>query len=114
MKTKLLAFVAVLTSVLPLYADSSARTILYHSKDIVNIRAKVKYTTLIQLPTTEKIIEVATGDKEFWIIDVVGSFCFVHPAKKDIRSNLNPARRRRGERRRLQQIRIPSGRTGVE
>jgi uncharacterized protein len=89
MKNKLVAFALALTTVLPLYADSSARTILYHSKDIVNIRAKVKYTTLIQLPTTEKIIEAATGDKEFWIIDVVGSFCFVHPAKKDIRSNLN-------------------------
>lgn len=89
MKNNLLALVVALTTVLPLYADSSARTILYHSKDIVNIRAKVKYTTLIQLPATEKIIEAATGDKEFWIIDVVGSFCFVHPAKKDIRSNLN-------------------------
>jgi len=89
MKNKLLAFLVALTSLLPLYADSSARTILYHAKDIVNIRAKVKYTTLIQLPTTEKIIEAATGDKEFWIIDVVGSFCFVHPAKKEIRSNLN-------------------------
>lgn len=89
MKNKLLAFLVALTAILPLYADSSARTILYHSKDIVNIRAKVKYTTLIQLPATEKIIEAATGDKEFWIIDVVGSFCFVHPAKKQIRSNLN-------------------------
>jgi type IV secretion system protein VirB9 len=89
MKTKLIAFVVVLSTVLPLYADSTARTILYHAKDIVNIRAKVKYTTLIQLPSTEKIIEAATGDKEFWIIDVVGNFCFVHPAKKDIRSNLN-------------------------
>jgi len=89
MKSKLLALVVTLTSVLPLHGDSSARTILYHSKDIVNIRAKLKYTTLIQLPTTEKIIEAATGDKEFWIIDVVGSICFLHPAKKDIRSNLN-------------------------
>jgi len=49
----------------------------------------VKFTTLIQIPATEKIIEAATGDKEFWIIDVVGSFCFVHPAKPGIRSNLN-------------------------
>jgi type IV secretion system protein VirB9 len=89
MKTKLIAFVVVLSTVLPLHSDSTARTILYHAKDIVNIRAKVKYTTLIQLPSTEKIIEAATGDKEFWIIDVVGNFCFVHPAKKDIRSNLN-------------------------
>src|SRR4051812_36879788 len=89
MKNRLLAFSIVLTLALPLYADSSARTILYHSKDIVNIRSRVKFTTLIQLPTTEKIIEAATGDKEFWIIDVVGSFCFVHPAKPGIRSNLN-------------------------
>jgi type IV secretory pathway VirB9-like protein len=70
-------------------AETAAHTITYHSQDIVNIRAKVKYTTLIQLPSTEKIIEAATGDKEFWIIDVVGSFCFVHPAKAGIRSNLN-------------------------
>src|SRR5919201_2690436 len=72
-----------------LHAETAAHTIAYHSQDIVNIRAKVKYTTLIQLPNTEKIIEAATGDKEFWIIDVVGSFCFVHPAKAGIRSNVN-------------------------
>ena len=61
----------------------------YHSQDIVSIRAKVKYTTLIELPTSEKIMEAATGDKEFWIVDVVGNFCFVHPAKQGISSNLN-------------------------
>src|SRR5439155_25015361 len=72
-----------------LEAETAGHMITYHSQDIVNIRAKVKYTTLIQLPSTEKIIEAATGDKEFWIIDVVGSFCFVHPAKAGIRSNLN-------------------------
>jgi len=41
------------------------------------------------LPPTEKIMEAATGDKEFWIVDVVGNFCFVHPAKQGIASNLN-------------------------
>lgn len=74
---------------LSLRADSTARTVLYHAQDIVNIRAKVKYTTLVQLPTTEKIIQAATGDKEFWIIDVVGNVCFVHPAKPGIHSNLD-------------------------
>src|SRR5437879_11079038 len=71
------------------FAQDSARTVQYHSQDIVPIRAKVKYTTLIELPTTEKIMEAATGDKEFWIVDVVGNFCFVHPAKQGISSNLN-------------------------
>ncbi len=53
------------------------------------IRAKLKYTTLIEVPATEKILEAATGDKDFWVVDVVGNFCFVHPAKAGISSNLN-------------------------
>ena len=70
-------------------AQESARTVQYHSQDIVPIRAKLKFTTLIEVPPTEKIMEAATGDKEFWIVDVVGNFCFVHPAKSGISSNLN-------------------------
>jgi type IV secretory pathway VirB9-like protein len=80
--------VLVVSSIAAL-AQESARTVQYHSEDIVPIRAKVKYTTLIELPTTEKIMQAATGDKDFWIVDVVGNFCFVHPAKQGISSNLN-------------------------
>jgi type IV secretory pathway VirB9-like protein len=69
--------------------EASARTVQYHSQDIVAIHAKLKYTTLIEVPPTEKIMEAATGDKDFWIVDVVGNFCFVHPAKAGISSNLN-------------------------
>ncbi|HEY1759364.1 MAG TPA: TrbG/VirB9 family P-type conjugative transfer protein [Bryobacteraceae bacterium] len=69
--------------------DASARTVQYHSQDIVPIHAKLKYTTLIELPGSEKIMEAATGDKDFWVVDVVGNFCFVHPAKAGISSNLN-------------------------
>jgi type IV secretion system protein VirB9 len=69
--------------------DAAARTVQYHSQDIVPIHAKLKYTTLIEVPPTEKIMEAATGDKDFWIVDVVGNFCFVHPAKAGISSNLN-------------------------
>jgi type IV secretory pathway VirB9-like protein len=69
--------------------DASARTVQYHSQDIVPIHAKLKYTTLIEVPPSEKIMEAATGDKEFWVVDVVGNFCFVHPAKAGISSNLN-------------------------
>src|SRR5690242_610757 len=69
--------------------EASARTVAYHAQDIVPIKAKMKFTTLIQVPPTEKIMEAATGDKDFWIVDVVGNFCFVHPAKAGISSNLN-------------------------
>ena len=69
--------------------EASARTVQYHVQDIVPIHAKLKYTTLIEVPPTEKIMEAATGDKDFWVVDVVGNFCFVHPAKAGISSNLN-------------------------
>jgi type IV secretory pathway VirB9-like protein len=78
-----------LTSVAATAQETSARTVQYHSQDIVPIHAKLKYTTLIEVPPTEKIMDAATGDKDFWVVDVVGNFCFVHPAKAGISSNLN-------------------------
>jgi type IV secretion system protein VirB9 len=71
------------------HGQQTARIVHYHANDIVSIHAKMSYTTLIQLPSTEKILEVATGDKDFWIIDTVGNYCFLHPAKEGIHSNLN-------------------------
>lgn len=71
------------------HGQQQARIVHYHANDIVSIRAKMRYTTLIQLPSTEKILEVATGDKDFWIIDAVGNYCFLHPAKEGIHSDLN-------------------------
>ena len=92
MKGKLIFIAGIAFALSPLGAsaqDASARTVQYHSQDIVPIHAKLKYTTLIELPATEKIMEAATGDKDFWVVDVVGNFCFVHPAKAGISSNLN-------------------------
>lgn len=88
---RLIAFASILVIFISVnvVAQESARTVQYHSQDIVPIRAKLKFTTLIEVPPTEKIMEAATGDKEFWIVDVVGNFCFVHPAKAGISSNLN-------------------------
>jgi type IV secretion system protein VirB9 len=71
------------------HGQQQARIVHYHQNDIVSIRARMHYTTLIELPSTEKILEVATGDKDFWIIDAVGNYCFLHPAKEGIHSDLN-------------------------
>jgi type IV secretory pathway VirB9-like protein len=93
MNSKLIALAGIALALSPNVAlsaqEATARTVQYHSQDIVPIRAKLKYTTLIQVPATEKIMEAATGDKDFWVVDVVGNFCFVHPAKAGISSNLN-------------------------
>jgi type IV secretion system protein VirB9 len=88
MKTRSFVTVLLLASTAA-FSQQTARVVKYHTNDIVAVRAKVRYTSLIQLPSAEKILQVATGDKDFWIIDAVGNYCFLHPAKEGTHSNLN-------------------------
>src|SRR2546426_2198193 len=69
--------------------EAAARVVKYSKEDIVPVRAKLRFSTLIVLPEGEEILDFTTGDKEFWIISGVHNLCYVHPAKAGIRSNLN-------------------------
>ena len=62
-RLQLVAALAAATTSTALGQNPSARTVQYHSQDIVQIHAKLKYTTLIEIPPTEKIMEAATGDE---------------------------------------------------
>jgi type IV secretion system protein VirB9 len=70
-------------------ATQAARVVKYSKEDIVPIRAKLRFSTLIVLPEDEEILDFTTGDKEFWIINGAHNLCYVHPAQAGIRSNLN-------------------------
>ena len=69
--------------------EHGARVVNYAETDIIPIRAKLRYSTLIVLPPDEEIMDFTTGDKEFWIINGIHNLCYVHPAQAGIRSNLN-------------------------
>jgi type IV secretory pathway VirB9-like protein len=69
--------------------DREARTVHYSRKDIIELRCQVRVSTAIVLPTNEKILDFTTGDKEYWIVNGAENFCYVHPAKPGISSNLN-------------------------
>jgi type IV secretion system protein VirB9 len=71
------------------HADNGARVAKYSQTDIIPIRAKVRFSTLIVLPADEEILDFTTGDKEFWIINGAHNLCYLHPAQVGIRSNLN-------------------------
>jgi type IV secretory pathway VirB9-like protein len=66
-----------------------ARVVRYGREDIVPVRAKLRFSTLIVLPDDEEILDFTTGDRDFWIINGVHNLCYVHPAQAGIRSNLN-------------------------
>ena len=71
------------------HADSGARKVQYGETDIIAVRAKIRFSTLIVLPANEEILDATTGDKEFWIINGAHNLCYLHPAHQGIRSNLN-------------------------
>src|SRR6202161_2924764 len=70
-------------------ATEAARVVKYSKEDIVPVRAKLRFSTLIVLPEDEEIVDFTTGDKEFWIINGAHNLCYVHRAQAGIRSNLN-------------------------
>ncbi len=70
-------------------AADGARVVKYSKEDIVPIRAKVRFSTLIVLPEDEEILDFTTGDREFWIINGAHNLCYIHPAQAGIHSNLN-------------------------
>ncbi|HEV2418040.1 MAG TPA: TrbG/VirB9 family P-type conjugative transfer protein [Terriglobia bacterium] len=72
-----------------LRAAWGARVVHYSQTDIIPIRAKIRFSTLIVLPANEEILDFTTGDKDFWIINGVHNLCYVHPAQANIKSNLN-------------------------
>jgi type IV secretory pathway VirB9-like protein len=87
----LLAVGAAVFHATPTHAstDAAARVVKYSKEDIVPVRAKLRFSTLIVLPEDEEILDFTTGDKEFWVINGAHNLCYVHPAQAGIRSNLN-------------------------
>jgi type IV secretory pathway VirB9-like protein len=87
-----LACVALLlpvASVASAAANEGARIVTYSRDEIIPVRAKLRFSTLIVLPDNEEILDFTTGDKEFWIVNGAHNLCYIHPAQAGIRSNLN-------------------------
>src|SRR5215467_8535932 len=61
--------------------ESLARVVAYSERDVLKIKAKVRYTTLIVLPKNEQILDFTCGDKEYWIINGTQNFAYIKPAK---------------------------------
>jgi type IV secretory pathway VirB9-like protein len=92
MKSPICRILSLLISLCPLplvHAEPAARVVRYSQTDIIPIRAKARFSTLIVLPADEEILDFTTGDKDFWIINGTHNLCYLHPAQTGIRSNLN-------------------------
>jgi type IV secretion system protein VirB9 len=73
----------------PADPEPSTKTVGYGEKDVVKLKTKVRFTTLIVLPENERILDFSCGDKEFWIVNGNQNFAYVKPAKEGSTTNLN-------------------------
>jgi type IV secretory pathway VirB9-like protein len=86
--------VLAVSAVSPLAAQSAptaprgARTVVYHPRDLVSLRAKVRYSTLIVLPDGEGVVEAMCGDRDRWLINVRGGLVSVKPVQEGSETNL--------------------------
>src|SRR5690349_15205954 len=69
--------------------EQQARTVRYSDRELVHIKSKVRYTTLIVLPKDEQILDFTCGDKEYWIINGAQNLAYIKPAKAGSQTNLN-------------------------
>ena len=69
--------------------EPAARVVQYGDRDIVKLKAKVGFTTLIVLPKNESILDFTTGDRDLWIVNGNANFAHIKPAKEASRTNLN-------------------------
>ena len=66
-----------------------ARTVAYLLARHNFCASKASFFNPDALPQNEEILDYATGDKEFWIINGAHNLCYVHPAQAGIRSDLH-------------------------
>jgi type IV secretion system protein VirB9 len=67
----------------------TATVVQYGERDVLRLKAKLRYTTLIVLPKNEQILDFTCGDKEFWIVNGTQNFAYVKPARANSQTNLN-------------------------
>jgi type IV secretory pathway VirB9-like protein len=69
--------------------EPGAKVVQYGDKDVVRLKTKLRYTTMIVLPKNEQILDFTCGDKEFWVVNGAQNFAYIKPAKAGAQTNLN-------------------------
>ncbi len=70
-------------------AEPGAKIVHYGAKDVVKLKTKVRFTTLIELPQNEQILDFVVGDRDMWVVNGNQNFAYVKPAKEGTTTNLN-------------------------
>jgi type IV secretory pathway VirB9-like protein len=69
--------------------SSGVREVTVSDRSVVSVATRVRYTTMIQLPDDEEILDVVCGDRDFWVISATRHIAHIKPAKEGASTNLH-------------------------
>jgi type IV secretion system protein VirB9 len=69
--------------------SSGVREVTISDRAVVSVATRVRYTTMIQIPEQEEILDVVCGDRDFWVISATQHIAHVKPAKEGAATNLH-------------------------
>lgn len=70
-------------------ASNGVKEVVASPRYLTKLSTKLRFTTLIQLPDGEDVMDVVCGDKDFWVISTTRNMAHVKPAKEGAETNLN-------------------------
>src|SRR5262249_24782001 len=59
------------------------------TRTMISLQTKLRYTTMVILPDDEDILDIACGDKDYWVISASQHIVHIKPAKEGASTNLN-------------------------
>jgi len=65
------------------------REVAASAHTVIPLQTRIRYTTMILLPDDDEILDVVTGDRDFWVISATHNIAHVKPAKEGAATNLN-------------------------
>lgn len=84
-----IAILAVCWTLLSDVASGSGVLRIKERQDqIIEIRAKVRHTTVLVLPKTENILDFVVGDSDYWHLSGAANLAYLKPIATGVRTNL--------------------------
>lgn len=84
-----IAFLAVWWALLTGVANGSGVLRIKERQDqIIEIRAKVRHTTVLVLPKTENILDFVVGDSDYWHLSGAANLAYLKPIATGVRTNV--------------------------
>ena len=70
------------------FAEQGVLTVTEQEDQIIEVRTRVRHTTVLVLPIEEKILDFVVGDAGYWHLSGAANLAYVKPVAEGVRTNV--------------------------